>query len=69
MQEILLKIRYFQRRLLKTFKKLTLFFLLNSVLLMDKLSKKVLELVTSYSSGMKQTHKKLFISYILYDQV
>ena len=29
MQEILLKIGYLERRLLKTFKKLTLFFLLN----------------------------------------
>ena len=36
MQEILLKIRYFERWLSKTLKKLTLFFLSNSVPLNDK---------------------------------
>ena len=64
MQEILLKIRYFERGLSKSLKKLTLFFLSNPFfrsLLMDKImkNKRGLELVTSHSSGYKISSVKL----------
>ena len=54
MQEILLKIRYFERRLSKSLKKV------KSSLLMDKIikNKRSTELVTSRSSGYKTSSEK-----------
>ena len=72
MQGILLKIRYFQRRLSKTFKKLNIFFpFWAQSLLMDEIikNKRGLELVIVRLQVMKQVHKNFFISYILPDQV
>ena len=68
MQEILLEIRYFERILLKTFKKLTLFFLLNPSLLMNKVIKSEigLEPVTSRCSGYETSSEKvLYWLYII----
>ena len=50
MQEILLKIKYFERGSLKTLKKVTDFFFYIQFLLMNE---RVLELVTSLSSSYK----------------
>ena len=61
MLEILLKIRYFERGLTKTFKKVNfIFFFPTQFLLMDKIieNKRGLELVTSPSSGYKTSLKK-----------
>ena len=72
MQGILLKIRYFQRGLSKTFKKLNIFFpFWAQSLLMDEIikNKRGLELVIVRLQVMKQVHKNFFISYILPDQV
>ena len=61
MQKIILKIRYFDRGLSKSFIKLTLFFHSNPhSLLMDKImkNKKSLEPVTSHSSTYKASSEK-----------
>ena len=60
MQKILLKIRYFERGLSKTLKKLTLFFILNPAPLMNKITKdkRGLKLVASCSSGYKTSSEK-----------
>ena len=70
MQEILLKIRHFERGLSKTFEKLSLFVLSNPVPFDGQVikNKSGLELLTSRSSG-SQVHKNFFISFILSDQV
>ena len=71
MQEILFKIRYFQRGLSKTFKKVNFIFFPTQSLLMDKVTKnkRGLELVTSPPSGYKTSSQKNFFSYILSEQV
>ena len=60
MQEILLKIRYFERALSKTFKKV--FFFRTQFPLMDKVmkNKRELELMTSLSSG-QETSSQIFL--------
>ena len=69
------KIRYFERGLSKTLKKLTYIFLCWTLsILMDKViqNKRGLELVTSHTLGYKitkQVHKNVFISYVLSDLV
>ena len=77
MQEIILRVRYYQEGdYQKPFKKLTLFFLLNTVPFNGQIYKKQKGLGTSYQSLLpvtlqvtKQVHKNFFISYILSDQV
>ena len=66
MQEILFKIRYFERELSKSLKKVNLIFFSNLVPPMGKIikNKSGLELVTSRSSGYK-TSSKIFL-YLLY---
>ena len=71
MQEILLKIKYFERGLSKTPKKVNfIFFFRTQSLLINKVikNKRRLGLATSRSSGYK-VHKNVFISYVLSDQV
>ena len=70
MQEILLKIRHFERGLSKSFKKGNYFFFWTQSLSMDKIikNKRGLELVTSCSSGYKTSLEK-FLCYVLSDQV
>ena len=65
MQEILLKLRHFERGLSKTLKKVTLFFLSMQSLLMNKdiKNKSGLELVTSCSSGYVKSLQNFFITY------
>ena len=65
MQEILLKIRHFERGLSKTLKKVTLFFHSMQSLLMNKdtKNKSGLELVTSCSSGYVKSLQNFFIIY------
>ena len=66
MQEILLKIRYFERGLSKSLKKLYNFISFwTQPLLMDKVikNKRGMELVTSHSSGHQKT--PLFVTYYL----
>ena len=60
MQEIILKIRYFERGLSNSLKKGNYFFFRTQPLLMDKVIKKKrdLELVTSRSSGYKTSLEK-----------
>ena len=62
MKEIIFKIRYFERGLSKSLKKLTLFFFEIQTLLMDKVikSKRDPELVTSRSSGY-ETSSEIFL--------
>ena len=63
-----LKIRYFERELSKSLKKVKFIFLPNPVPLMDKVTKnkRVLELVTSHSSGHKTSSEKfLYLLYII----
>ena len=64
MQEIILKIRYFERDNQKALQKLTLFFFRTQSLLMDKVikNKRGLELVTSRSSGHKTSSEKFLYS-------
>ena len=71
MQEIILKIRYFKTGLSKAFKKLTLFLLLNPILLIDMImwNKRDLELVTIRSSGYTISSENPFLSDALPDQV
>ena len=71
MQEIILKVKYFERGLSKSLKKVTSFFLLNPVLSVDKIikNKRDLEQVTSRYSGYEQVQKNPLISYVLSDQV
>ena len=75
MQEIILKIRYFEWGLSKTFQKVNLkskFFLSISVLLMDKIikNKRRLEIVIIVPlQVIKQVQNNFFISYIISDQV
>ena len=69
MQEILLKIRYFESGLLKSIKNVTVFFLSNPVDLVDKIikNKRGLELVTSSFSGYKTSSENfpLLVMYYL----
>ena len=60
MQDIVLKIRYFERELLRSLKKLNLFFLLNPLPFdgQDHKKKGGLKLVTSHSSGYKTSSEK-----------
>ena len=67
MQEIVLKIRYFERVLLKS--QLCFFFQTQSLLMYEVIkNKRGLELVTSLSSGY-ETGSQKFLNYILSDQV
>ena len=68
MQEILLKVRYFERGLSKTFKKVNYFFFPAQSLLMDKVikNKRGPELVTSPSSGYKTSSRKFSLLVIYY---
>ena len=70
MQEVLLKLKYFGRRLSKSFKKVNFIFLKSNSYLMNKVikSKTGLELVINRISGHKTSSQK-FIYYILSDQV
>ena len=70
MQEIIFKIRYFERALSKPLK-LTFFFFRIQSLLMDKVikNKRGLELWPVSLQVRKQVQKNLFISYLLSDQV
>ena len=60
MQEIILKIRYFERKSSKSLKQLNLFIFWTQSLLMENImkNKKVQELVTSSFSGYKTDSKK-----------
>ena len=60
MQEVLLKIRYFERGLSKRLKKDNYFLFRTQSLLMDKIikNKRGLELVTSHSSGCETSSEK-----------
>ena len=60
MQEILLKIRYFERGLSKSLKKVNFIFFRAQSLLMDKVikNKRGLKLVTSRSSGYETSSQK-----------
>ena len=72
MQEILLKIRYFKRGLLKSLKKVNfIFFFRTQSLLMDKVikTKGVWNQRTVALQVTKQVQKHSFICYILFDQV
>ena len=72
MQEIILRIKYFERGLSKIFKKLTLFFLSNPVPFNEQSYKKQKGLGTSDQSLFRLQNKfkkKLVISYLLSDQV
>ena len=73
MQGILLRIRYFERGLSKTFEKLTSFFFFSRIQshLIGKVikNKKSLELVTSRLSGYETSHKNLFLSYQISYQI
>ena len=69
MQEILLKIRYFERGLSKSFKKLTLFFLFNPVTFNGQSYQTQKRPVTSDNSLFRLQNKFSFISYILPNQV
>ena len=76
MQEIPLKVIYFERGLSKSLKKGIFFSLLNPVLPIDKTikNKRGLKLVTSRSSGYKTSScinqiNNSFISYVLSDEV
>ena len=67
MQEILLKIRYFEGGLSKSLKKVNYFFFPTQSLLMDRIikDKRGLELVISRSSGYEVVQKNSFIMYYL----
>ena len=67
MQEILFKIRYYDRGVSKCLKKLTSFFFQTQSLLMDRVikNKRGLELVTSHSSGYETSSQNSFICYML----
>ena len=68
MREIILKIKYFERGLSKTLKKVNYFFFRTQSLLMDKVIKhnRGLELVTSCSSGHEASSEKfLYLLYII----
>ena len=59
MQEILLKIRYFEKRLSKSLKKANfIFFFQSQSLFVDKIMKRGMEIVTNHSSGCKTSSKK-----------
>ena len=72
MQEIILKIRYFKRKLSKSLKKVNFkCFLSRKSLLIGKImkNKRGLEQVTSCSSVTKQLQKNSFICGVLPDRV
>ena len=71
MQEIVLKVRYFERGLSKSLIKLTLFFLLNPVLFNGESYQKQKGSGTSDQSLSKSRNiqKNSFIRYMLSDQV
>ena len=61
MQEILLKTRYFERRLSKSLKKANfIFFFQSQSLFVDKImkNKRGMEIVTNHSTGYKTSSKK-----------
>ena len=71
MQEILLKIKYFERGLSKSLKKVNFIFSLKPSPFNDQVikNKRDLELVTAALQIMKQVQKNSFIRYVLSDQV